>query len=832
MKIEHANFMKLLSLNVEVVPAGVDAPLRLTTRHIPWLHRYIPAAVQPKLRAGHSGHLAEIRQVSVVFSRYAGIDLASSSKGSCAEAIEKGHRLMLYVQRAIYTWEGSINKFLVDDKGLVVLAVFGLPPMAHADDPKRAVAAAKMLVDDIAELGPEVSCSAGVASGLVFCGVVGSTIRREYTVMGRVVNLAARLMGKAGSNQVLVDDSTKQKSEAYLEFEPINVGLLKGVREPVVAHSPTAVKKPTETKKSALQLEARQAEVEQLRQLVHDNSRPNATIVLTGERGSGKTVVVDQLPGIGASAGFLVLLGHNKSSRRGSPVPAAGNQESDSGKAGKPEKSEGDKSATAASKKDASPPPAAGKLTDSNAEQGGLAARGSKADSPRRISRGSELSTVTTVSTTDSGVGVLSPSKDTTSSTEQALSDHAPEKESTSSPPTDTAANVEAIPGRSASSRARQRRGFATSADGGKGPTSPEASTSSYSFAIPDTVLEDDSAVSSARSSFTDPAHGSAAMTHMDVAGRAVPASPRTPPRSPLARPKNRSLLRSETLPTTSSGTSGFDTAEDLGDTAETGGPNAAPPAPQSEDASQPHLAESLDSVPHSLPSEVGARTTSTHPRPRRAMSDPATPISPLLRHSTRRRQMTQSLSLSGGADLPEDVDLGPWRGIFEALMEHLHKLEPGHDAKWYWLQALPREDLPHARLLNLFMPELDLTPEDVAVEEARRAALAAHEAILSASGNSMAGDDSVVPIHSRSGSLTGNPSLSAGSSVSGPSLTPHSPSFRRRHLATNALPLEKMNSLHRLTRLKQLLVTVLLSSAARLPIMIVLHLQTGEKLG
>ena len=40
----------------------------------------------------------------------------------------------------------------------------------------------------------------GVGSGRAFCGVVGSIHRREFTTMGDVVNVSARLMGQAGCN--------------------------------------------------------------------------------------------------------------------------------------------------------------------------------------------------------------------------------------------------------------------------------------------------------------------------------------------------------------------------------------------------------------------------------------------------------------------------------------------------------------------------------------------------------------------------------------------------------------------------------------------------------
>merc|ERR1712129_288871 len=49
---------------------------------------------------------------------------------------------ILALQEIIYKYQGSLNKFLVDDKGSTVMAVFGLPPVAHRNDPERAVMAA------------------------------------------------------------------------------------------------------------------------------------------------------------------------------------------------------------------------------------------------------------------------------------------------------------------------------------------------------------------------------------------------------------------------------------------------------------------------------------------------------------------------------------------------------------------------------------------------------------------------------------------------------------------------------------------------------------------
>lgn len=60
-------------------------------------------------------------------------------------------------------------------------------------------------------VGQDVSI--GITTGSVYCGTVGSPMRREYVAIGRTVNLAARLMSKA-KGRVLVDPVTYSKLSA------------------------------------------------------------------------------------------------------------------------------------------------------------------------------------------------------------------------------------------------------------------------------------------------------------------------------------------------------------------------------------------------------------------------------------------------------------------------------------------------------------------------------------------------------------------------------------------------------------------------------------------
>lgn len=256
--------------------------------------RYIPRAVIRLLDAGLSGHLAEMREVSILFVRFDNFPLdANQLRGSTQAAVDRGNALMLHVQECVYKWEGSVNKFIVDDKGLLVLCVFGLPPMKHADDAKRATGAARLLVhstpDVMSKLLPaatssvaSITCSVGVSTGHVFCGVTGASTRREYTVLGRTVNLAARLMTVAQPNEVLVCDSTRARAEAAFGFVEQR-HTLKGIGE-TQAYAPTMGKQNEPAKSTDLQRMARRPEI---KRLSHILSKVSGDITNHWGRGRG-----------------------------------------------------------------------------------------------------------------------------------------------------------------------------------------------------------------------------------------------------------------------------------------------------------------------------------------------------------------------------------------------------------------------------------------------------------------------------------------------------------------------------------------------------------------
>ncbi len=247
------------------------------------LRAFLPGAVLARLDAGTGRWLAELRTISVLFVRMGG--LSPEDPG----ALSLAHEATVQCQEAIYRQEGAVSKISMADKGATILASFGLPPLAHEDDPVRAVSAAMDVVERLAGLG--IVASVGVTTGRVFCGLLGGEDRCEYTTIGRPVNVAARLMTLL-ERGVLVDGATWRASERRLGYEALEPVQVKGVPEPVEVYRPTgevrAAARPT------TRIVGRRAELarvsEQLQAVLRRGD--GGVLLLEGEAGIGKSRLV------------------------------------------------------------------------------------------------------------------------------------------------------------------------------------------------------------------------------------------------------------------------------------------------------------------------------------------------------------------------------------------------------------------------------------------------------------------------------------------------------------------------------------------------------------
>ena len=195
------------------------------------------------------------------------------------------------VAAVIEDYDGYIDAF----RGDGLIAVFGAPH-SHPDDPYRAAVAAEAGLQAIERVGRERGVDlrgrAGVATGVVIAGSVGSGRVREYTVMGSTVNLASRLENTAGPGEVWVGPETYSATRHRLTYETVEGVVLHGFPNLTTAYRLVAGRAREVDPFAHLPFVGRQRELAQLSAwhatLGRRRRRPRVVWVL-GEAGSGKS---------------------------------------------------------------------------------------------------------------------------------------------------------------------------------------------------------------------------------------------------------------------------------------------------------------------------------------------------------------------------------------------------------------------------------------------------------------------------------------------------------------------------------------------------------------
>ncbi len=184
------------------------------------------------------------------------------------------------VSHCVTTHGGTVEKFAGD----AVMAAFGVP-LQHEDDAERAVRAALVTLDRVAELGLEVRI--GIEAGEVVADESDSTF-----ATGEAVNLAARLEQQAGPNEIVIGPTAARLVRDLVELEPLEPLELRGWREPVAASRVVRAREYGRPMRSlSAPLVGRESELELLENTFTRTVRDaRATLVtLYGEAGVGKS---------------------------------------------------------------------------------------------------------------------------------------------------------------------------------------------------------------------------------------------------------------------------------------------------------------------------------------------------------------------------------------------------------------------------------------------------------------------------------------------------------------------------------------------------------------
>ncbi|MBA2962628.1 MULTISPECIES: AAA family ATPase [Ramlibacter] len=244
---------------------------------------------------------ADRRQVTVVFADLTGFtSLAERLDPEMLRTFQNA--LFETLAQAVARHDGFVEKFVGD----AAMAVFGAP-VAHEDDPLRALEAARQMMDGVerlsrawaGRLGRPVTLHIGVHTGAVVAGSLGHGAGGAYAVTGDTVNTAARLLAAAAPGTVLVSDATRGLVRHRYAFEPATELALRGKAQAVLTHRLVGVRSDAGPARGlaefglAAPLVGRDRALAQLSGAFDGLQRGRAAfVVVVGEAGAGKSRLV------------------------------------------------------------------------------------------------------------------------------------------------------------------------------------------------------------------------------------------------------------------------------------------------------------------------------------------------------------------------------------------------------------------------------------------------------------------------------------------------------------------------------------------------------------
>jgi adenylate cyclase len=200
------------------------------------LKRFLPAQIAQLVASSHHERALEShrRDVTILFCDLRGFTAFSE--------VAEPEEVMLVLREYHTTlgvlvdkFEGTVERFTGD--GLLV--IFN-DPLPCSDPQMRAVQMALEMRDEVAKLsekwgrsGHDIGFGIGIAHGYATLGTVGYERQFQYSVTGKVANLASRLCNEAKDRQILIDINVFSAIETRADVEFKEELILKGFSRPV-----------------------------------------------------------------------------------------------------------------------------------------------------------------------------------------------------------------------------------------------------------------------------------------------------------------------------------------------------------------------------------------------------------------------------------------------------------------------------------------------------------------------------------------------------------------------------------------------------------------------
>ncbi|HET7009216.1 MAG TPA: adenylate/guanylate cyclase domain-containing protein [Anaerolineales bacterium] len=263
------------------------------------LRKAAPAAMADKILADREQMEGERKRVTALFADIVGSTTLAEAMDpeDWRDIVTGAHQR---VSQAVYRYEGTIAQLLGDG----VLAFFGAP-LAHEDDPERAVRAGLQLLDSIHEYAAELAprglpsfqMRIGINTGLVVVGNIGTDLHMEYLAIGDTVNLAARVQGAADPDTILLTENSYRLTSSLFDVEDRGLITVKGKAEPIHIYRVIGERKGAVRARGITGLSSpmvgRQRELSVLLRTLDDlKAGRGSTVAVVGEAGLGKSRLI------------------------------------------------------------------------------------------------------------------------------------------------------------------------------------------------------------------------------------------------------------------------------------------------------------------------------------------------------------------------------------------------------------------------------------------------------------------------------------------------------------------------------------------------------------
>lgn len=183
------------------------------------------------------------REITIVFLDLRGFT-AFSDNAEPEEVINLLRRYHGEMGKLVFQFAGTLERFVGD--GIVVIFNDPIPCAEHAQKAARMALAmrdrVKELRGDWLKMGYDLDLGVGLAAGYATLGTVGFEGRMDYSTVGNLPNLAARLCAEAKGGQILTDQKTMSRLDSSFETETLSELTLKGIHRSVLAFNIVGVK--------------------------------------------------------------------------------------------------------------------------------------------------------------------------------------------------------------------------------------------------------------------------------------------------------------------------------------------------------------------------------------------------------------------------------------------------------------------------------------------------------------------------------------------------------------------------------------------------------------